>query len=127
MIKSVLINDEATVVVSASGDGTIKTWDLRQQRCFHTYHMHKDSVWTLTFDSTRGQDYVVSGGRDRNVFYVDMKKNEVCHLLRADKPVTSVRKCCKYHLSSIYHDGQESKGGLEKKNTLIPYRIQPLP
>lgn len=99
MVKSVLINDDATMVVSASGDGTVKTWDLRQQRCFHTYHVHRDSVWTLTFDRERGQDYVVSGGRDKNVHYIDTKRNEVCHLLRAEHPVLSVRIYV-YHIIS---------------------------
>ena len=33
--------------LSASSDGTVRLWDLGQQRCLSTYSMHDDAVWAL--------------------------------------------------------------------------------
>lgn len=73
--------------MSAGSDKLIKVWDMRTQRCVHTYAPHSDSVWTLAFDQRDNR--IVSGGRDQCVYHIDMKKNESCLLLKASHPITS--------------------------------------
>lgn len=65
-MKSVLVNEEGTLVLSGSSDGSIRLWDLGQQRCVHTYDPHTDSVWALAADDAFARVY--SGGRDKRVF-----------------------------------------------------------
>lgn len=65
-VKAVLVNEEGTLVVSGSSDGSMRLWDLRQQRTIHTYDPHTDSVWALAADE--GFTKIYSGGRDKRVF-----------------------------------------------------------
>lgn len=37
----------AVQCLSCSSDGTIKLWDIGQQRCISTYDVHDDSVWSM--------------------------------------------------------------------------------
>lgn len=61
-----LVNDDGTLVVSGSSDGSMRLWDLRTQRTVHTYDPHTDSVWALAADEAFTRIY--SGGRDKHVF-----------------------------------------------------------
>ncbi len=76
--------------MSASSDNCVKYWDLRQQRCLHTYYVHDDSVWTVAPVVAGDVEKFVTGGRDQNVFVIDAKKNESSNLLRTSQPVLSV-------------------------------------
>ncbi|KAL0488482.1 WD repeat-containing protein [Acrasis kona] len=89
-VRSVMMNDEGNILVSGSSDNTVKYWDLRQQRCLHTYYGHDDSVWTLSSLVEGEVDRFVSGGRDKNVVLVDVKKNEASTLLCTNQPVLSI-------------------------------------
>ncbi|WAQ84426.1 hypothetical protein PtA15_4A879 [Puccinia triticina] len=47
-VRAILLADDATRLLSASSDATVKMWDLRsQQRCLHTFAHHSTSVWAL--------------------------------------------------------------------------------
>lgn len=76
-------------MVSASSDASIKLWDLRQFRCTKTIFSHKEGVWALNFDVS-SHDQIVSGGRDRIVSHVDIKKNETCIVAHTEHPILSV-------------------------------------
>lgn len=65
-IKAVLVNEDGTLVLSGSSDGSIRLWDLGQQRNVHTYDPHTDSVWALAADQAFSKVY--SGGRDKRIF-----------------------------------------------------------
>ncbi|KAJ2452060.1 hypothetical protein EV183_003176 [Coemansia sp. RSA 2336] len=51
------------VLVSASGDRTIKLWNLATRTCVQTLDEHTRGVATLDFDGT----YIVSGSSDRSI------------------------------------------------------------
>ena len=76
--------------LSGSSDGTVKLWSLGQQRCLATYKIHDEGVWTLTSDEHLS--YFYSGGKDRKVFFTDLRTDyERTYLLFQEKaPVLSV-------------------------------------
>ncbi|KAL1955217.1 hypothetical protein VTO42DRAFT_8929 [Malbranchea cinnamomea] len=49
-IRSILINQDADTIMTASSDQTIKIWSMTAGRCMHTLTMHNDSVWSLYSD-----------------------------------------------------------------------------
>ncbi|KAJ1853933.1 hypothetical protein GGH12_004500 [Coemansia sp. RSA 1822] len=51
------------MLVSASGDRTIKLWDLATRTCVHTLDEHTRGVATLDFDGI----HIVSGSSDRSI------------------------------------------------------------
>ena len=79
--------------LSGSSDGTIKLWSLGQQRCIATIHNHEEGVWALQTDENFTQVtinfnffskpgnrtlpifQVFSGGRDRSIWWTDLKKD----------------------------------------------------
>ena len=52
-IRSILINQDADTVMTASSDQTVKVWSVTAGRCIHTLNMHNDSVWSLYTDHPR--------------------------------------------------------------------------
>lgn len=51
------------VLVSGSLDNTLKFWDVRTGRCFHTLFGHVEGVWCVDADTLR----IVSASHDRTV------------------------------------------------------------
>lgn len=49
-IRDILINQDATTVMTASSDQTVKVWSVAAGRCMYTLNMHNDSVWSLYSD-----------------------------------------------------------------------------
>lgn len=49
-IRSILINQDADTIMTASSDQTVKIWSMTAGRCMHTLTMHNDSVWSLYSD-----------------------------------------------------------------------------
>ncbi len=76
--------------LSGSSDGTIKLWHLGHQRCLATYKIHDEGVWTLASDEHLS--YFYSSGKDRKVFYTDLRTEyERTYFLFQEKaPVLSV-------------------------------------
>lgn len=72
MIRSILINDAADLILSASSDQTVKLWSVTAGRCMYTFSMHNSSVWSLyTEDPTLGQFY--SADRDGVIAKTDIR------------------------------------------------------
>lgn len=46
-VRSILVSDDGSMVLTASSDTTIKLWSVKAARCLHTLSMHNDSVWSL--------------------------------------------------------------------------------
>jgi WD repeat-containing protein 48 len=46
-VRSILINQDASTIMTASSDQTVKVWSMAAGRCMHTLTMHSDSVWSL--------------------------------------------------------------------------------
>ncbi|EWC45391.1 hypothetical protein DRE_00790 [Drechslerella stenobrocha 248] len=47
LVRSILISQDANIILSASSDSTVKMWSVTGGRCLHTLTMHNDSVWSL--------------------------------------------------------------------------------
>ena len=79
--------------LSGSSDGSVRLWSIGQQRCIATYKIHDAGVWTLAADDNL--DYFYSSGKDRRVFYTDLRQDDSSMLLFEEKaPVLSVRIAC---------------------------------
>ncbi|PLW12701.1 hypothetical protein PCANC_14430 [Puccinia coronata f. sp. avenae] len=46
-VRSILLSEDGSRLLSASSDATVKMWDVRIQRCLHTFSHHSTSVWAL--------------------------------------------------------------------------------
>jgi WD repeat-containing protein 48 len=70
-IRCLTLKHDGTLLLSGSSDGTVRMWDLRQQRCMRTYDAHSsDSVWAL--DAPRAFESFISGGRDGSVWHTSL-------------------------------------------------------
>jgi WD repeat-containing protein 48 len=49
-IRSILMSDDGSTIMTASSDRTVKVWSVTAGRCMHTLTMHNDSVWSLYSD-----------------------------------------------------------------------------
>ena len=59
-VRSILINQDADTIMTASSDQTIKIWSMTAGRCMHTLTMHNDSVWSLYSDHPQLQVFYSS-------------------------------------------------------------------
>ncbi|KAH1027199.1 hypothetical protein HUJ05_000755 [Dendroctonus ponderosae] len=57
--------------LKGSSDGSIKIWNIGQQRCIQTILLHTEAVWALL--ATENFTYLISGGRDKKVIMTDLK------------------------------------------------------
>lgn len=58
-------NNDTLVIVSASVDGTLRSWDYKGSGVLKTFDGHTDEV--LCVCVTDNGQYVVSGGKDKSV------------------------------------------------------------
>lgn len=72
-VRSVVLNEEGTHLLSASADSTIRLWSLSEQRCLHTFTHHSDSVWSL-FSDHPDLDVFYSGDRSGLLCKVDWER-----------------------------------------------------
>jgi WD repeat-containing protein 48 len=72
-VRSLLLNKDGTLCLSASSDHTIRLWSLGQQRCIATFESHTEGVWTLCANEAFTKCY--SGGKDCKVFGTDLLRN----------------------------------------------------
>lgn len=49
-VRDILISNDATTVMTASSDQTVKVWSVTAGRCMNTFTMHDASVWSLWSD-----------------------------------------------------------------------------
>lgn len=61
-----VLNGGGTLCASASSDGTMRVWDLGQQRCVSSYAVHDGAVWALAMDPAFTA--ATTGGRDGCVY-----------------------------------------------------------
>lgn len=64
--RALVLNRAGTQCASASSDGTVRLWDMGQQRCVSSYAVHDSAVWALAVDP--GFTTATSGGRDGCIY-----------------------------------------------------------
>ncbi|KAA1122649.1 hypothetical protein PGTUg99_004287 [Puccinia graminis f. sp. tritici] len=74
-VRSILLSDDGSRLLSASSDATVKMWDVRIQRCLHTFSHHSTSVWALHSQHPRLQLFH-SGDRAGWLCKVDLEGSE---------------------------------------------------
>jgi U3 small nucleolar RNA-associated protein 12 len=62
-VTHVAFIDECARIVSCSKDGSVKVWDVGQQRCVQTLPGHRGEVWSLDCSDR----WMVSGGKDADL------------------------------------------------------------
>ena len=72
MIRAILISESGDMVLSASGDQTVKVWSVTAGRCMHTLTMHDQSVWAL-FSDDPGLNVFYSSDRSGLVVKTDVR------------------------------------------------------
>ncbi|KAK5578007.1 hypothetical protein RB653_002956 [Dictyostelium firmibasis] len=88
-IRSILLNPNSTRCLSASSDGTVRLWDIGEQRCIQVFDdLHTDSVWTLAANDSFSHFF--SGGRDGMVFLTDLKTNQSRLVCREREPILKI-------------------------------------
>lgn len=75
-VRSILVNEQGNVILTASSDTTIKMWCLTAGRCLHTFSMHSDSVWSL-YSSNPALEIFHSSDRSGLVAKTDIRPAEI--------------------------------------------------
>ena len=68
-VTRVAFIDQCARIVSCSKDGTVKVWDVGQQRCIQTLPGQRGEVWS--FDCS--DRWMVSGGKDDDLILLALK------------------------------------------------------
>ncbi|KAJ7596615.1 WD40-repeat-containing domain protein [Mycena floridula] len=74
-------------LVSGSGDGAVRMWDMRTGQSHRTLVGHTEPVTCLQFD----QLHIVSGSLDKTIRIWDLRTGGVFETLKYDFPVTSLQ------------------------------------
>jgi WD40 repeat protein len=74
--------------LSASGDGTLRWWDLESGRCLHTLQGHTGSVTTVAL-SADGR-FALSGSHDGTLRWWDVEAARCLALYPCEEPVKLV-------------------------------------
>ncbi|KAG9050978.1 Mitochondrial fission protein [Tulasnella sp. UAMH 9824] len=74
-------------LVSGSGDGAVRMWDMRTGQAHRTLLGHTAPVTCLQFDEM----YVVSGGLDKSIRIWDIRTGSTTETLKYDYPVTDLQ------------------------------------
>ncbi|EFC43462.1 predicted protein [Naegleria gruberi] len=84
-IRCLKLTTDGKNCITGSTDGTVKYWDLRNQRCLQTFSFNSSktstnaSIWTLEFDPfDTDQASFTIGTRDGFVYYLDAKNKKMC-------------------------------------------------
>eukprot|EP00188_Purpureofilum_apyrenoidigerum_P004831 Plantae.Rhodophyta-Purpureofilum_apyrenoidigerum.ctg5783.p1 GENE.Plantae.Rhodophyta-Purpureofilum_apyrenoidigerum.ctg5783~~Plantae.Rhodophyta-Purpureofilum_apyrenoidigerum.ctg5783.p1 ORF type:complete len:441 (+),score=75.96 Plantae.Rhodophyta-Purpureofilum_apyrenoidigerum.ctg5783:202-1524(+) len=69
-VLGIVVSDDGQLVASASGDRTIRVWDLRAQKCVHVFRGHRAAVTSLAL--RKGSRQLFSASYDRTVKVFDL-------------------------------------------------------
>lgn len=71
MVREVKINSEGSLLLTTSSDGTIKLWDIGEQKCVKTYKHHQtdgSSCWAISVHPSF--KFFFSGSREGVIYHV---------------------------------------------------------
>lgn len=95
MIRSVLLSSSGRHLLSGSSDGTVRLWDVAEQRLVHTYTHHASSISAL-YSSAEDLDVFYSADRDGYLCKVDCEgclepdQGECVVLARCSGPISKI-------------------------------------
>jgi sperm-associated antigen 16 protein len=69
-VSDAAFRPDGSRLATASGDGTVKIWDLATQECVATFRDHKKSVWSC--DMHWGGDFLLTGSLDHTARVFDL-------------------------------------------------------
>jgi WD40 repeat protein len=87
-VNVILVSRDGSLVVTASSDRTVRTWDLPARRQRAVLGRHRSQVLGLALDEAHGR--VWSGGQDRRLSAWDVATGEGAGTIDVGAPVTSV-------------------------------------
>jgi len=64
-VKAVVLSKDNTILVSASSDCTLKSWNMDSERLQHTFKGHSDEVWCA--EISIDNDILTSGSKDGTI------------------------------------------------------------
>jgi WD40 repeat protein len=70
LVRSVTFSRSGDWLLSGSGDGVVRLWDLLAGTVLRRFEGHQDGVYHAVFD--RGETRALSGGRDRSIRLWDL-------------------------------------------------------
>ncbi len=89
VVSYVAINQDNTLLVSASYDNTIKLWDINTRQLLHSFTGHEHAIRSVAFNHSG--THIVSASHDNTIKLWDVNTRQLLHSFTAHKgAVTSV-------------------------------------
>jgi WD40 repeat protein len=82
-VNSVAFSPNGQLIVSGSGDSTVRVWDVTTGIERHTMHGHEDLVWSVA--SSPDSQFIVSGSSDHTVRVWDATTGAAQHIMHGHK------------------------------------------
>ena len=81
-VRSVAFSQSRERLLSGSGDGGVRLWELATGKMLQQFQGHRDGVYHAVFDPS--QTRVLSGGRDRTIRLWEISTGRCLQLIDAD-------------------------------------------
>ena len=69
-ISSIKFHNNGTLLLTCSGDGTVRVWDIANSRCSHVFKEHAQPVWDI--DINYSGDFMLSCSMDHSIKLWDL-------------------------------------------------------
>ena len=117
-VRCVTFSSDGTLLVSGSGDETVKLWDVQTGGVIKTFHGHTSIVYSVSISSNHTT--IASGSDDNTIRLWDIQAGECCHIINQEGYVVYVNfsPTNSQHLISI-------SGGVVHQWDIDGHQIEP--